>query len=107
MAFQRIRVKIPHQLIGSGEHLSEMHPEQYFLDEMGDLIYCLYARGMTPEDIAKHVSKYEPDFPVSRVNMFITLADRKVLWLLTGEVNRNKTEVTKKLARLREKKFKL
>lgn len=105
MAFQKVRVKIPHQLVGSGEHLVGMHPEQYYLDETGDLIVSLHARGMSPEDIARHVSRYEPDFPISRVKVLITLADRKTLWYLTGEVNRNAEEVCQKLAVLRERKF--
>ena len=57
------------------------------------------------EDIARHVSRYEPDFPIARVRVLIALADRKILWYLTGEVNRNPEEVAQKLAALRERRF--
>jgi hypothetical protein len=105
MSYQKVRVKVPHQLIGSGEHLLGMHPEQYYLDELGDMIISLRARGLSPEDITMHVSKYEPDFPLSRTKILIALADRKILWYLTGEVSRDVDDVSKKLASLRERKF--
>ena len=91
------KVNIPTQLVGSGEQLLEMHPDQYIIDGLGDKILYLRTRGMTNEEILENLPK-TISFPVSRLETFLILAERKIWYHLTGEVNRNFEEIKRKIA---------
>lgn len=94
------RVKIPEQLVGSGNHLIEMHPDQYFIDKDGDAILCLRALGKTAQEIADHLNRFETvdPIPAARIETFFVLVDRKIWFQLTGECCRDDSLVKKRIS---------